>query len=375
LTSPVLLVPDTPPAPATPLIEQLRRLALSALARMYRPEQKLFAFRLRRRGDGIVLEGSSLRYTAIALIGLSRESGEYAAQVLHGHTPREVCERICDTVTSCSDLGAVALSHWAAIAHGSPGCHSMRRRLLELIDTGSPSTVGLSWALAALSEDESSVRGAAADACHRLLSAFDERSDLFHHHVGGSRWRHVASFADQIYPVHALSRYHIRFGEEDALRAASRCAARLCTLMSPGGQWPWHYDVRSGTVVERYPVYAVHQDAMAPMALLELAEAGDANHLDAIDRGLGWLQHAPELHGGSLIDEHEGLIWRKVGRHEPRKLVRGLQGMASWIHRPFRLPAVDRIFPPGRIDDECRPYHMGWLLYAWRNRSARMGPR
>jgi hypothetical protein len=26
---------------------------------------------------------------------------------------------------------------------------------------------------------------------------------------------------------------------------------------------------------------------------------------------------------------------------------------------------LDRVCPPGVIDYECRPYELGWLLYAW----------
>jgi hypothetical protein len=26
---------------------------------------------------------------------------------------------------------------------------------------------------------------------------------------------------------------------------------------------------------------------------------------------------------------------------------------------------LDLIFPPGVVDRECRPFELGWLLYAW----------
>jgi hypothetical protein len=31
----------------------------------------------------------------------------------------------------------------------------------------------------------------------------------------------------------------------------------------------------------------------------------------------------------------------------------------------LHLPGLDRAFPPDLIDHECRPYELGWLLYAW----------
>jgi hypothetical protein len=75
--------------------------------------------------------------------------------------------------------------------------------------------------------------------------------------------------------------------------------------------------------------------------------------------------HAPELGGGSLIDESAGLIWRKVARREPPKLSRFAQAAASRLHPALRAPGLDTLFPPCAVDYEDRPYHLGWLLHAW----------
>ena len=53
------------------IVRKLRSIAIHALARMYRPEEKLFAFRLRKNGNGEALEGVSHRYTPMVLIGLA----------------------------------------------------------------------------------------------------------------------------------------------------------------------------------------------------------------------------------------------------------------------------------------------------------------
>src|SRR5207245_3859121 len=75
-------------------MSQLRTLAVRGLARMYRPDEGLFAFRVRRKGDEILLEGSSARYTAIALIGLAGEDKATQAAVLAGIGMREACARL-----------------------------------------------------------------------------------------------------------------------------------------------------------------------------------------------------------------------------------------------------------------------------------------
>jgi hypothetical protein len=232
-------------------------------------------------------------------------------------------------------------------------------------------TVELSWLLMAMSiESEAMTDETTADLIARqLMLAYNERSCLFPHRPD---WReamnlrsHVACFADEVYPILALSQYSRSRDLQEPLDIVCRCGEHLCNLQGKEGQWWWHYDVRTGRVLERYPVYAVHQDAMGPMALLMLQEASEMDYSSWIDRGLSWLIFPPETSGKSLIDENADLIWRKVARHEPNRLVRGVQAIVSRIHPSFRMPGVDFLFRPGWVDYESRPYHMGWILYAW----------
>jgi hypothetical protein len=217
--------------------------------------------------------------------------------------------------------------------------------------------------------DSSGAQAMSEAAAHALLVAQSSRSHLWPHHVGASPSgfrSHVACFADQVYPIHALSYLNSGVPHNVAVEAASACARAICQTQGPAGQWPWHYDVRTGQLLDPYPVYSVHQHAMAPMALRALREFGGVDCRSAIERGLAWLGGAPELDGASLIDERHGFAWRKVGRREPRKLTRRLQAAASVLHPGLRVPGVDALFPPCVIDYECRPYEIGWMLYAWR---------
>ena len=175
---------------------------------------------------------------------------------------------------------------------------------------------------------------------------------------------HVGCFADQVYPIQALSRLAVVTGDAAYLDSANSCAARICELQGEQGQWWWHYDQRTGKVVEGFPVYSVHQHAMAPMALFELAEAGGTAYYEEIAAGLRWLYTHPEAID-ELIAPALDVVWRKVGRHEPRKFVRGAAAVLTSLRPGARIPGVDRVFRPGWLDHECRPYELGWLLYAW----------
>ncbi len=352
-------------------VDQLRALALRSLERMYLPEQRRFAFRLRRENDRDVLEGVSPRYTAIVLLGLREESPADVERILAGGSLAEVADALLADVERFTDFGEVALTLWAARRLGRPAAQRALDRLVELNPVhGAHPTVELSWALTALSVPGSDVeaRLLARQLADRLRISFVETTGLFPHwpldsEAGG--WRaHVACFADLVYPTQALSFYYRATGDPTALRTATQCAKQMCALQGPQGQWWWHFDTRTGRVLEPFPVYAVHQDAMGPMALLDLQDAGGPAHRTALQRSLDWLHWSPEL-AGSLIDTDADVIWRKVGRHEPGKLTRSLQATLSRVHPQLRVPAVDTLFRPGRVDFETRPYHMGWLLYAW----------
>lgn len=353
-------------------VQSLRRLAVDALGRMYMPQRRLFPFRLRKGVDGGAIEGVSHRYTAIALIGLAGEPNENLSIALCGQSPHEPCSRLLEEVDHFEDLGEVALTAWAAGAIG----HSDLTKAIESLKRLAPAdgpypTVELSWALSAMNAagDAADTRLAEAIA-RRLLGSFNSETHLFPHWPDKASRRlmrgHVTCFADFVYPVQALSDYYRISGDTDALDAARRCARRICSLQGEAGQWWWHYDVRTGRIVERFPVYSVHQDSMAPMALAAVKQACGDDHRQSIDKGLKWLVHSPEI-SGSLLDPQRSVIWRKVARHEPGKLVRGLQAAASRVHPALRVAATNLAFPPGAVDYECRPYHMGWILYAWAN--------
>ena len=338
---------------------------------MYRPKEQLFAFRLRRNDQGEVLEGVSRRYTAMALIGLAGEDQHIAAEVLGNHSREYVCGRLLADLGESQELGEVALTTWAARMLQHQLAHKAVETLRRMYPArGAYPTIELSWALTALviggcPTTDMPLARRIADV---LIGSFNQKSGLFPH--GPARkgllglGAHVSCFADFVYPIQALSYYYQATGDVLAAEIACSCADRMCQLQGAKGQWWWHFDVRTGQVVERYPVYSVHQDSMVPMALFALAKSCGRDYSASIEKGLHWLANPPEI-PGTLVDTERDVIWRKVARREPGRLVTRLQAMASYMHPAIRLPGVDVAFPPNSIDYESRPYHMGWILHAW----------
>jgi hypothetical protein len=367
--------PSTGPSPAAPEasrgVERVRAMAVRSLRRMYRPDERLFVFCLRKNAEGgVVPEGVSHRYTAITLIGLAEEAPQTVAAVLGEHDLATVYARLLEHVPHATNLGDVALTLWAGHALG----HADRRLAAERLRALHPETkahpaVELAWVLSALTLDKGAADDVRDTAARRLLAAFNRHATVFPHVVGGERQNpmasHVSCFADLVYPTQALSFYAQLTGSSEARDTAAACADYMCRMQGSEGQWWWHYDYRTGQVLERYPVYAVHQDSMAPMALFAAAAATGRSYDEAVRRGLSWLDRSPELGGGSLVDERADLIWRKVARREPNKFSRYAQALASGLHKDLRFPGLDAFFPARSVDYEDRPYHLGWVFYAF----------
>jgi len=348
-------------------IAALRGLAIRGLVRMYVPEERRFVFCLRKGANGVAPEGRSRRYAAMTLVGLAGESAETVSQVLHGHSLHDVCGQLIEDAVKGDNIGDVGVATWAAKAVGYPDRSKLWRRLLELKPVeGVHPTVEVSWCLVAATLDsENAPADLARQIAARLVAAQGATSNIFPHVLGGGASRsHVSCFADMVYPIHSLSNYARVTGDKAALAAAARGAKHVCDALGPDGQWWWHYDYRTGRVLEGYPVYAVHQDSMAPMCLFALHEAGGPDYSAAIYKGLEWLWHSPEINA-SLIDTGADLIWRKVARREPNKFSRYAQAAASLLHPSLRVPGLGALFRPGSIDFEDRPYHLGWVLYAF----------
>jgi len=347
-------------------------IAQRGLTRMYDPRLQEFPQTARGvAGSGLAMEGSSVRYTAIAALGIARLEDAQQREILAGATASDLVGAVMSRALAGVDPGAIALATWLAaeLAVVDEAARGVQR-IVELVGAGTAiPTVDQSWMLTALVEYglSAQLRPVCSELVDRLLR-HQAAGGIFPHVLPpGQQHRlraHVGCFADQVYPIQALARYAAVSGDPRALAAANLCAARICELQGPAGQWWWHYDARTSEVIEGYPVYSVHQHAMAPMALFDLYESGGDNHLSAVARGLDWVADHPEL-PEPLVAPELGVIWRKIGRREPPKAMRSLRSVTTAIRPGLRLKALDLVFPPARIDPECRPYELGWLVYAW----------
>jgi hypothetical protein len=362
----------------TALTDRLVALASSGLPKMYRAETDEFAFTrsFTTSGDRVTaqLSGTSLRYAAIVALGVAWLPAGSQPALLGGHRLHDFVALLVERQAVSRNLGDIALIAWSAAQIGHPLLPEAIRRLREFDRGTAPEyVVEAAWVVSALAtaRGQADVEEHLAQARQRLLDSVRPGSPVFPHATGPGLVKsyrdHVACFADQVYPVQALARLHASGDDPVALAAARTTAEQICRLQGPDGQWWWHYDARTGSVIEGYPVYAVHQHAMGPMALLDLAEAGGGDYDEPIRRGLRWLLGPAELGGAGepMLLDGEGLTVRKVFRGDPHKVVRGLHTLTTRARPGLRLPVVNRIYRPASLDRECRPYEFGWLYFAW----------
>ncbi|ODT82134.1 MAG: hypothetical protein ABS76_09635 [Pelagibacterium sp. SCN 64-44] len=351
-------------------------LGLAGLGRMVLPDLHFphtMRSRANRDGSGTRPEGDNLRYAIIVALGLAWTPEPMQRHMLAGKTAADLALHCAARAARSREPGAVALAAWAAAETAGVFSTELFEMLKDILTHDrTVQTVPCAWTLtAALAARHLGSTAEVQDLASQFLLEAQAENGLFPHTIPASAlgWArsHVACFADQVYPIQALARLGRAESDRMALRAAETCAARIVALQGPTGQWWWHYDTRDGSVVEGYPIYSVHQHAMAPMALLDLHAAGGSDYRAAVLKGLDWIDAPPEA-DDPLVSPQDGVIWRKIGRREPPKLVRSVSSMTTALAQGWHLPGLDMAFPPISIDRECRPYEFGWMLYAWRSR-------
>lgn len=344
--------------------ERIRRLtetAAQALPRMQQPSG-LFCREV-VKGDPRP-HGESPRYTLMVLLGLLKAEEAGLAHGLDlGAIDAAVQRELGSTRLTTGDLG---LYLWAdARAGAGRGDDLLVRLEPRLAGAAACEGMEIGWLVTGLALQAA----AGARRAERLLRIALDRlvenqspSGLFFQHGRRDFRRRFPNFATQIYGVLALAET-ARLGLDHRAAAAARLAAdRLLALQLPDGGWPWLLDARTGRVVERYEVYSVHQDAMAPMGLLALSEAtGDARYARAALAGVPWLEGRNEL-TASFVLEEERMIYRSIRRRRPFD--------RFWLYaNTVSAAACGRARAGGgrllELNPTDRPYHLGWILEAW----------
>jgi hypothetical protein len=334
-------------------------------------------------GEHLRPVSSSVRYTAFAALGLARADDAGLDRVMDTSGALAALDTARPRLENIGDLGLIV---WAA-ARRDRGV--AERALDDLLGRGLMVQRGarayrsseLAWVVTGLAEAlandigrERDVR-ARLDAAYRRLIANRGRSGMmaFATWEGGGLRPYLEStlgfFDAQVYTILASLRRDAVVGDREARDVAVTIGRQILRHQGPLGQWAWHYNVHEGSLVDLFPVYSVHQDAMAPLALLALERAEGMRTSEAVARGVAWIMGHNEL-GVSLADAGRSVIWRSIRRRGPlKRLVYPLKAL-SLIDPSIRLGASFGLPALLEIDRETRPYHFGLCLYAFADLAA-----
>jgi hypothetical protein len=385
------------PAGVPGLLLEFTRMSARALPSMLireGPDAGLHCFKLRLDPGGALEQvGASTTYSLMAWLGLFAAGGKAAAEASTWALARRRLEELLAHEPSRFSLADLGLLLWLAGVAELPWqerAGAILERRWRAVGRYSD-TAALAWLLIGLSRHPG-LGDLGRQVRNRLLQCFNPATQLFSFEPFKNRgyyfrrgYRHaLGSFASQIYPILALSLALEERPEETVREMVTGCADRLCRLQGPRGEWWWIYDARTAAVALEYPVYSVHQDAMAPMALLAAMRAWKRDWLAAVERGLRFLfDYREPRSGDGFLDPASGLIWRAVIRDlpgDPSDRIFGISpadmdwlmkgGRPGWFPRRPPLPAS-----PYRILKEARPYCPGWILFAYAQACALEGRR
>ena len=343
--------------------------ALDSLPAMRRKDG-VFCFE-RQAGNPAPL-GRSPRYTLMVELGLQRaQTAGYTLPI----DPDEL-NTIAWQELHAGNLtpGDIGLMLWTDARRGGPSGHQLAEHLTHALHTngGLPARLGmeLGWIITGLAHHQATNPTQTGErlltgALNQLLTQNLATTGLFRHFGNPGCRRRFPNFATQIYSVLALAtvaRYDL---DDRALPAATTTANHLLAAQLPDGGWPWLYDAERGNVVEQYEIYSVHQDAMAPMALLELAElTQDPRYINATAHGLAWIHGNNELNH-NMTDPKNGIVHRSIRRKHPHnKIWTATKTLASHTHLTPKPTTAHHT----ETNPTDRPYHFGWVLEAWTTR-------
>lgn len=351
-------------------ILELCELAAAGLVPMFDAEKQIFCHTYIQTETGMRRQGGSYRYTMMTLLGLHRYECAGRRSPVAVLPVLDALLEDTSWVTSAGDLGLLLWTCAELTPNRVPHTYEKLRAweaLTRFPDGRQGCTMEVAWYLTGLAaccessySDLPGLPGQIA-AARKVLEKNCGISGAYGHryHSGLLRTylrRRIGSFADQVYPTIALARLSQVLSDEDARKRALRTARLMCQLQGPQGEWSWHYDSDTGRVVSRYPVFSVHQHAMAPMMLFAVGKAVGCDFDEALYKGIAWISGNNELRR-DFIEPSLKLIWRCIC----------LKRKDAWADAVLRFLQLRRRTAKGRliVRCECRPYELGWLLYAF----------
>lgn len=352
------------------LVNRLKAVAARGLCRHFDEKTDLF--------DRILADGSTRRenpdlllvHSLISLLGISRHKEKVAIDF------GSSLERALETVIRAPwEIRCRSLMLWLLAKERDTRVFEilagMKKR--QILTAGTMETAWLVTGLAYAYEitKSKSILPELHFALKVLHGRFVADSGLFlHRKRENAPWDyryHIGNFADQIYPIYALSLCYRIIGDLRSVKMAERCAARLIFLQGGMGQWWWHYNAPKGAVIQKYPVFSVHQDSMAPFSLTALSRISGTDYTAPAEKGLSWITGNNELKE-EMINPGGQYVKRGIERKKKLRYLCNISLLPTFFNLNSKIR--ERFDTPRHlmVMDWEHSYHLGWILYTYRDK-------
>jgi hypothetical protein len=337
-------------------------------------ERQMFCDIYNRTEKGMSRERLSPRYTMMTLLGLHRYEKSGLRSPVAISPVLDALLRDTSWIASAGDLGLLLWTCAELVPERLPALYREvgAQGALERFSDGKKGyTMEVAWYLTGIANchlaGHADLPGLAAQAAaaRQILERNCGASGVYSHlsrrrSLSGYVRGRIGSFADQVYPTIAFARWSQALQDGGARQMVMRTAKKMCELQGPLGEWCWQYDSFSGRVAGRYPVYSVHQHAMGPMMLFAAGEATGCDFSESVHKSLAWISGNNELRR-DFVEPSLGLVWRCI-------YLKATDAYVDSALRLLRLRTGTADVRRSRVRYECRPYELGWLLYAFAGR-------
>jgi hypothetical protein len=338
--------------------------AISFLGSVHDRDRALFPVTTELRNGRYVSRfdphADALRYSITCLLGLEAAVGGQRDAI------ETFTRRHSAAIVRPSDAGLLLV----LVADGpAAGALVLRARAtLAARDRERLDAQDLSWMLwGAVSAARAGVHGAEslAHTLYERLTRYAEPATGLPHHRPLRRRAGLVSFGAISYFLRAVHEYTSITGDARAGDLFARGLRSTLRTQAPDGAWPWLLHAPTGAVLERYPLYTVHQMSMALLFLMPALGAGVVNDAAPLERSLAWAGGANEL-GAPMVARRPEFMARAIERRDPwqraQRYARAVAARAGRGGGPARAGTL-------RINRVSHSYEWGWLLFAGSERA------
>jgi hypothetical protein len=356
-------------------VKDLVQLAIHGLNDFYNETNLEFAERKILNGNDITIKGVNVRYTLINLIGLHKAiSNDFNISLKTRIDLKSILRNQITNLSFYESVGDIGLLLWATSLISPDDLNiiipkiNFSNILNKFNDARSENTKELSWLLIGIlmaSTFNKIFKSSISNLPNKLYKVIRNNyggNGVFKHSanesLNGKLRSNSGNFADQVYSIYAFVLFSKLMKNEEALLIAEATAQKICELQGNSGEWMWHYSVKTGDVISKYPIYSIHQDALAPIALYSIQAATGKSYEKYIFKGIDWL-FKNSLNTDLICNKHNA-VWDGIG---PDKTYRKVKSILS------HLGIIKNIeYKNLKVLNECSSFHLGWLLYAFAGR-------